>query len=134
VRSFPWVIGALLVVLFVGGIGFWLGASAAPAAVPVAATAAAPVVYAGGWHFGFPFFGFFFFLLIMFVIFGIIRRAAWGHRGGPGWYGSAGPGGRGLNKDMPFGEETLQSWHRRAHRELPPDPPSSLTLPEDQPK
>ena len=134
VRNFPWVIGALLVVLFAGGIGFWLGvgANAVPVAAPVAGT---PVVYAGGWHgFGFPFFGFFFFLFFMFVIFGIIRRVAWGGRGpGRGLYGS-GPGGHDWNsKEVPpFAEDMLRSWHRRAHREMPPDdPPSSLTLPKD---
>ena len=92
VRSFPWVIGALLIVLIAGGIGFFLGVGSNVATVVPAA--GAPVVY--GWHFfGFPFFGLFF-LLFLFVIFAVIRRVAWGGRqpgpgwGGRGYYGHAG--------------------------------------------
>jgi hypothetical protein len=128
VRNFPWVVGALLVLLFVGGIGFWLGVGAAPASVPVAATAAGtPVVYAGGWHFGFPF-GFFIFLFFMFVIFGIVRRAAWGGGRGPRGYGY-----RWSGKDVPpVADEMLDRWHARAHRPPPPpEDPSSLRIPDD---
>ena len=125
-RSFPWVIGAALVVLIAGGIGYWLGvgANVATVAAPVAGT---PVVYGFHW-FGFPFFGFFFFLLFLFLIFAVIRRVAMGRRVGPGWYGPGpgghghshgfyGPGPRGWNgTDVPpVADEMLQRWHRQAH-------------------
>ena len=142
VRSFPWGIGALLVVLIAGGIGFWLGAGSSVATV-AAPAASAPVVYGFHW-FGFPFFGFFFFLLFLFVIFAVIRRVAWGRRGGPGWYGhgygagysqnsgwKGGPGPGGWNgRDIPpMADDMLQRWHRRAHGEpeleTPTPPPSN---------
>jgi hypothetical protein len=138
VRSFPWVIGALLVVLIAGGIGFFVGAGSSVATVAAPATGTA-VVY--GWHwFGFPFFGFFFFLFFMFLIFAVIRRVAWGRRGGPGWYGPGGSGhsygygqkgGRGPsgwngNDIPPMADDMLQRWHRRAHGEPEPEtPPTS---------
>ncbi len=122
-RSFPWVIGGLLVVLIAGGIGYWLGvgANVATVAAPVAAT---PVVY--GWGFGFPFFGFFFFLLFIFLIFGIIRRLAWGRRGGPGWNGHGyygGPGRWNGGEVPPMADDMLARWHRRAHGEPEPTAP-----------
>ena len=124
------MIGAALVVLIAGGIGYWLGvgANVATVAAPVATT---PVVYGFHW-FGFPFFGFFFFLLFLFVIFAVIRRVAMGRRVGPGWYGPGpggagsgshghgyygGPGPRGWNgQDIPpMADDMLQRWHRQAH-------------------
>ena len=132
-RSLPWAIGGLLVLLIAGGIGFFLGVGANVATV--APAVGAPVAY--GWHFGFPFFGFFFFLLFLFLIFGIIRRLAWGGRRGPGWYGhgmgyghGAGYGPRmGWNgKDVPpMADEMLQRWHRIAHGE--PEPTQDPTNP-----
>jgi hypothetical protein len=81
-ERFPWPLGALLVLLIVGGIGFWLGSSSvAPVIVPVAAPApiqTAPVypTYAPQSG-GFPIFGLLFGLFVLFVIFKVIRHAVW---------------------------------------------------------
>ena len=111
-ERFPWGLGAILVLVIVGGIGFWLGSSSvAPVIVPVAAPVApapAPVTpvyptYAphGG---GFPLFPVFFGLIFLVVAFKFAKRAAWAShaggtasRGGPGaWAGhSRGRHGRG---------------------------------------
>jgi hypothetical protein len=101
-ERFPWGLGAILVLVIVGGIGFWLGSSSvAPVIVSVAAPVApapAPVtpVYPtyvphGG---GFPLFPLFFGLIFLVVAFKFVRRAAWAsHAGGPGSYGGPGPWG-----------------------------------------
>ena len=107
-ERFPWGLGAILVLLIVGGIGFWLGSSSvAPVIVPVTAPVApapAPVTpvypapaYAphGG---GFPLIPFFFGLIFLVVIFKVIRHAAWGgYQRSGAWSGTgpAGPRGRG---------------------------------------
>ena len=113
-ERFPWGLGAILVLVIVGGIGFWLGSSSvAPVIVPVAAPVApapAPVTpvyptYAphGG---GFPLFPVFFGLIFLVVAFKFARRAAWashaggtGSFGGPGAWGGHSPGrhGRGMH-------------------------------------
>jgi hypothetical protein len=136
-------IGALgfLVVLFIAGaIGFGLGQSTVPAAVPVAG---APVVYYGhGGFFGFGFLGFFLFLFLIFAVLGIFRRAAWGHRGWGHHGNSYGHWGRGWDKGNwdksnwsdrqmpPMADEMLGRWHREAHGE-PTDPADKKA--EDQP-
>ncbi len=136
-RSFPWAIGALLVVLIAGGVGFFLGVGTNVATVaPVAGT---PVVY--GWHFfGFPFFGFFFFLLFIFLILAVLRRVVGGGHRDRGWYGAGHghygtgtPGGRPNwdSKDIPpMADDMLERWHSRAHgtpepsaSSAPPSPP-----------
>jgi hypothetical protein len=127
-RNFPWVIGAFLVLLIAGGIGFWLGVGAAPAQV-VAPVAGTPVVYAGGWHgfgFGFPFFEVFFFVLFVLILFGIVRRAVWGRGGGSRHYGPGFGAGRGFDRRWdgdvpPMADDMLQRWHRKAHGEPEPD-------------
>jgi hypothetical protein len=101
-ERFPWGLGVVLVLVIVGGIGFWLGSSSvAPVVVPVAAPVApAPVpvtpvypTYAphGG---GFPLFPLFFGLIFLAVIFKFVRHAAWGGSQRGGWAAS-GPGGGG---------------------------------------
>jgi len=103
-QRFPWGPGAILVLVIVGGIGFWLGSSSvAPVIVPVAAPVApapvTPVVptypayppYAVPHGGGFPIFGLIFGLIVLAVIFKIARRAMWaGATGGPGWGGPNG--------------------------------------------
>lgn len=115
-RVFGWLtaLAVLLVALAAGAVGYNLGIGA-----NIAASGVTPLAYpVYGWGFGFGhFFGFIFFILIIFLIFGAIRRAAWGgHRGyGPGMgrgYGY-GPGGW---KHGPAGDE-FERWHRRAHGE-----------------
>ena len=84
--------------------------------------------YGYGWH-GPDLFGLFFGLLFLFILFGIIRaaffggRGGWGHRGyrhgygwGPGWDKgdgpSDGPGSWRADRDSRIAE-----WHRRLHEE-----------------
>ncbi len=152
-ERFPWALGVILVLVIVGGIGFWLGSSSvAPVIVPVAAPvvpAPAPVtpVYPtypsnGG---GFPLFPLFFGLIFLFVVFKVIRHAAWSgyqrvgwsdgvpggpagpggfrgprgqHRGGRGWYASGWDVDqpRGQSRDVPpMVDEMFQRWHSRMH-------------------
>jgi len=99
-ERFPWGLGVVLVLVIVGGIGFWLGSSSvAPVVVPVAAPVApAPVpvtpvypAYAphGG---GFPLIPLFFGLIFLAVIFKFVRHAAWSGSQRGGWAAS-GPSG-----------------------------------------
>ena len=128
-RGFGFIgaVGFLILLFIAGAIGFGLGQGAAPVTVPAGG---AQVVYYGhpGWGgFGFGLLGFFLFLFLIFAVFGLIRRAAWGHRGwghayyGPGWDKSAwgnGPGDKSSwgNRPMPpFADEMLGRWHREAH-------------------
>ena len=115
------LLGAVLLALIAGGIGFALGVGAGTTVAP----AGAPVAY--GWHwfgFGFPFFGLIFGLLFLFLIFALIRRAVWGGRGwhghGYGYGPSYGPGQGGRygwdGKSVPpFADEMLRNWHSQAH-------------------
>jgi hypothetical protein len=132
-ERFPWGLGAILVLVIVGGIGFWLGSSSVtPVIVPVAAPVApapAPVtpvyptyVPQGG---GFPLIPLFFGLFFLFVIFKVMRRAAWAsHAGGPGSF--AGPRtwnnrnrghGRAWYGPEQNNDEMFQRWHSRMHSE-----------------
>jgi len=117
-RFFGWftALAVLLVALAAGAVGYnmGLGANIAASGVPVVPAYG----YGMGWGFGFGhIFGFVFFLIILFVIFGAIRRAAWGgHHGygpgmGRGW--GYGPGGW---KHGSAGDE-FERWHRRSHGE-----------------
>jgi len=102
-ERFPWGLGAILVLVIVAGIGFWLGSSSvAPVIVSVPAPVApapAPVtpVYPtyvphGG---GFPLFPLVFGLIFVVVAVKFVRRASWAsHAGGSGSYGGPGPWNR----------------------------------------
>ena len=83
--------------------------------------------YGYGWH-GPNLFGLLFGLLFLFILFGIIRAAFFGGRGGRGWghhgYGyGRGPWGRDFGPgDGPEGwraerESRIADWHRRLHEE-----------------
>ncbi|HEV8672087.1 MAG TPA: hypothetical protein VGS01_15280 [Candidatus Limnocylindria bacterium] len=80
---------------------------------------AAPVAYYAypHWGFGFGFFGLLFPLLFFFLIFGALRAAWWGGRGG---YGKRGWGN---------GRERIEELHRELHGEKPTsgDRPSSTS-------
>ncbi len=94
------------------------------------AGATVPVAGHGyGWHGGPGIFGILFGLLFLFILFGIIRaaffggRGGWGHRGhgrgdgwGPGWDRGdgpdAGPGSWRADRDSRIAE-----WHRKLHEE-----------------
>jgi hypothetical protein len=84
-------------------------------------TAAVPYYYYGPHFFGFGIFGFLFFLFLLFVLFRIARFGrGWGYGGG--WKGGYGrPYGGGI---PPAIDERMQEWHRRAHGEPAPAPPS----------
>jgi hypothetical protein len=129
----------LLLALVAGGVGYAIGVNSAVATTAAAAAAAGDgstvVVTHAGWWGGFwffPFFGFFFVILFFAIIFGIIRRAAWGGPRGPrGWGGGnwAGYGPYGWTSgdpnasgstttagNVPPGvDQMLKDWHRDAH-------------------
>jgi hypothetical protein len=128
---------ALLIAGVAGVIGYNWGYSAG--LINTAAANGSAVVYAPGygWGGGFGFFGLVFGIFFLFLIFGLIRRAAWGGggrshhagygRGRGGWGG--GPWGdsdadqRGAATDVPpFVDGMLRDWHRKAH-----DQPGSST-------
>jgi hypothetical protein len=102
-------LAVLVIALVAGAIGYSLGIGAN---IATNGTAVAPVVYPFfGWGFGlFHIFGFIFFLILLFVIFGAIRRAAFGaHQRG---YGHGyGPGGWWRSG----ADDAFERWHRRAH-------------------
>jgi hypothetical protein len=109
-RGFGWIgllILALLIGIGGGMIGYNIGVGVA---ANVAASGGATVVYpAVGWGFGFfPFFGFLFFFVLLFVVFGAFRRAAWGGGGPGGWRSHSGRG---------YAEDRFEHWHRRMHAE-----------------
>src|SRR3954451_2572342 len=84
--SFVSVILVFLLALIAGGIGYAMGANNAVVTTATAAGDTGTVIVAHpGWYggfWGFPFIGLFFAVLFFAVIFGLIRRAAWGGRGG----------------------------------------------------
>ncbi len=106
----------LIVVLGIGLVGYQIGVSQNIAAQLPAG--AAPVAYYGyPYHFfGFGFLGFLFPLLFLFLIFGAMRAAFGGGRGG---YGPRGWGN---------GRERIAELHRELHGEKPSgDRPSSTS-------
>ena len=114
-----------IVLVAVGVISYQAGWSSGVATqVPAGTAAVAPYYYGYGPHFwGFGIFGFFALLFFVFLFFGLIRAAmfgrmgGWGHRGGPKHWGYGG----GV---PPAIEERMQEWHRRAHGEPAPAPPT----------
>ena len=121
------VLVVIVIALIVGGLAYTAGISAgqtavvAPGAVP--GTVVYPVGYGYGWHgFGFGIFGF----LFLFLLIGLLFRAfgGWGGRrggwGGPGWDRSRWASG---DVPQPY-NDMLEAWHRRAHGEATPPPPS----------
>jgi hypothetical protein len=109
------VVAAIAVV--VGVFAYQLGLSQGLAtALPAGA---APAAYYGypHWGFGFGFLGLLFPLLFFFLIFGALRAAWWGGRGG---YGPKGWGGNGRAR--------IEELHRELHGEKPSgDRPSSTS-------
>ena len=130
--GFGAVIGLLLVALIGGVIGYNTGLSAGVAAS--GAPVAYPVYGFGFGGFG-GLFGLFIFLILLAVVIGAFRRAAWGHRGwghgyGHGYYGRGWDKGSGDTPRWgdrpvpPFADEMLQRWHREAHGEPAPTDPN----------
>lgn len=139
---------ALVAVLAVGGgiiatTAYQAGLSAAvTTSVADGVTTVAPVVvqpYGWGWGWGGPgfgFFGFLFFLFFLFIVIGLIRAIAFGGRGrggwgGPGWGGPDGPGGPGRHGGHGWSRahDTFEDWHREAHSDGAPRPPTASTPP-----
>jgi len=122
----------LVVFLFVGAIG--LGATAYNAGVSaglahegavVVAPGATPTPYAG-WGWGFPFFGFFGGLIFVFLVFGLIRAAFWGSRGGWGrGYGRGWSGYGWRDEDGRTWEDRARETHDAWHRANPDAPGST---------
>src|SRR5207245_7388073 len=109
--------------VIVGVVAYQVGWSDGAAThVADGAAAAVPYSYYGPHFFGFGLFGFLFFLFLLFVIFRIAAFGrGWGYRGGWG----KGMYGRGYGGGMPPAiDERMQEWHKRAHGEPAPAPPS----------
>jgi hypothetical protein len=119
------VLGALLLALIAGGVGYWIAITTGAAPVAAGTVAVAP----WGWGFPFfPFFGLLFLFLFIALIFSIARRT---NGGRPGWYG---PGrwygyGHEHRSVPPAFEPMLEEWHRKAHGEPDPTPSGSRTGP-----
>jgi hypothetical protein len=111
------VIVVATIAVVVGIIGYQIGLSQGLAtSLPAGA---APVPYYGyypHWGFGFGFLGLLFPLFFLFLIFGLLRAAWWGGRGGYG--------GRGWGN----GRQRIEELHRELHGEKPSgDRPSSTS-------
>jgi len=105
------------IALVVGAFAYQLGLSQGLATTIPAG--AAPVAYYGypHWGFGFGFLGLLFPLFFLFLIFGALRSAMWGGRGG---YGGKGWGNS--------GRQRIEELHRELHGEKPSgDRPSTGT-------
>lgn len=110
------VIAVTFIALVVGAFAYQIGLSQGLATTIPAG--AAPVAYYAYPHmgFGFGFLGLLFPLLFLFLIFGALRAAVWGGRGGYG--------GRGWGN----GRQRIEELHRELHGEKPSgDRPSSGT-------
>ena len=111
------VIAVAVIALIVGVFAYQLGLSQGLATTIPAG--AAPVAYYGypHWGFGFGFLGLLFPLFFLFLIFGALRAAMWGGRGGYG--------GRGWGN----GRQRIEDLHAELHREKPSstDRPSSTS-------
>ncbi|MEA2622052.1 MAG: hypothetical protein QOH61_962 [Chloroflexota bacterium] len=142
----------LLVTLLIAGvagtIGYNWGYSAGLA--NTAAANGVAVVYGPGWGGGFGLFGLLLGIFFLFLIFGAIRRAAWGWGGGRGHAGYGhGPGGwgrgpwsgggkggdteRGGASVPPFVDGMLQDWHQRAHTDPSRTDPARPSEPSSTP-
>ena len=114
--SFARTLVVLVLLGIVGVVGYQIGIDQNVAAQLPAA--GAPVAYYGyPYHFGFGFLGFLFPLFFLFLIFGLLRAAMWGGRGGWGHkYGY----GRG-----PWGGDQARSRIEELHKELHGEKPAS---------
>jgi hypothetical protein len=128
--GFLWVALTGIMLAIVGAIAYQAGwAAGAATQLPAGAVAAAPYYYYGPHFDGFGFFGFIWFLFFLFLLFALFRalrfgrgwgHGGWGYRGGWGGYGYGG----GKGAVPPAIDERMQEWHKRAHGEPAPAPPS----------
>jgi len=110
------VLAVAVIALIVGVFAYQLGLSQGLATTIPAG--AAPVAYYGypHWGFGFGFLGLLFPLFFLFLIFGLLRAAMWGGRGGYG--------GRGWGN----GRQRIEDLHDELHGKKPSgDQPSSTS-------
>jgi hypothetical protein len=124
--GFLWVAVTTILLAVVGVVAYQAGWSEGAAThVSDGVAAAAPYYYYGPHFFGFGLFGLLFFLFLLFVLF---RIAAFGRGWGYGGWGRGGYGrgfGPGYGGSIPPGiDERMQEWHKRAHGEPAPAPPS----------
>ncbi len=124
--GFLWLAVTSVVLVIVGVVAYQAGWSAGAATqIPAGAAAAVPYYYYGPHFFGFGIFGFLFFLFLLFVLFRILAFGrGWGYRGGYRGWGKGGYGGGQGGSIPPAIDERMQEWHRRAHGEPAPAPPS----------
>jgi len=120
--GFLWVVLTGILLALVGTIAYQAGWSAGVAThVADGAAVAAPYYYGGPGFFGFGFLWFLFILFLIFVFFRIARFGrGWGYGGWGHRYGY-GPGKGGI---PPAIDERMQEWHKRAHGEPAPAPPT----------
>ena len=108
------VAAAIAIGAYNAGVAHGVAESARAVAAPQAGTLVYPYAWGRPWGFGFfPVFPIFFFLFLFVVLRGLLWRGQW--RGGWGGYGYHG---------VP---PAFEEWHRRAHAEQPPAPPSGGT-------
>jgi hypothetical protein len=125
--GFARAIFALIVIVGIGLVGYQIGISQTIATQLPAG--AAPVAYYGyPYHFGFGFLGFLFPLFFLFLIFGLLRAAMFGGRGGwahkgPGYMGRGGWGSSGSpdqeRDGWMGGRQRIEALHRELHGEKP---------------
>ena len=124
--GFLWVALTGILLAVVGTIAYQAGFDAGAATHVAAGAAAVPYYYDGPHFFGFGFLWFLFILFLLFVLFRVARfgrgwgYGGWGHRG----YGGYGGYGGGKGGIPPAIDERMQEWHKRAHGEPAPAPPS----------
>jgi len=121
--GFLWVTLTGILLAVVGVIAYQAGWSEGAAThVSDGVAAAAPYYYYGPHFDGFGIFGFLFFLFLLFVLF---RIARFGRGWGYGGWGKGGYGGHRYGGGIPPAiDERMQEWHKRAHGEPAPAPPS----------
>jgi hypothetical protein len=129
--GFLWLAVTSVLLVLVGVVAYQAGWSEGAAThLADGAAPAVPYYYYGPHFIGFGFFGFLFFLFLLFVLFRIARFGrGWGYGGGGwgyrGWKGGYGGGQGGPGSGIPPAiDERMQEWHRRAHGEPTPTPPT----------
>ena len=112
------LLGVLALVLLAGiGVGIYNAGLEQGIAQTAQLPAGTVPYYAYGWHgAGFGIFGLIFPILFLFLIFGLIRAAFRGGRGGWGHHGYGyGPGKWGSGPWMGDRDSRIAEWHRQLH-------------------
>ena len=117
--SFVWVVVTGVIAAIVGVISYQAGVS-----TQLPAGAALPPAYYEPHFFGFGLFGILFLLFLLFLLFRVASFGRWGGGWGRGGGWKRGGYGGGV---PPAIDERMQEWHKRAHGEQSPPPPSDQT-------